>query len=181
MLLDIGWNKQHVEAVYKSWNNPEHYDLVIAEDGSEVYVPNSKMVLPVKHDGDDTTIMDKHSLFDTNNVALTTWFAAFNSKYSTSWVPSNLALDHSPLGPIDTLSTLYFPDVARDAKDGCKKILTTRPDFATPHPVKKGKSIMSMLSPTNIKLEAGEDGETNVKLRYLYIHICVYIYIYTYV
>jgi hypothetical protein len=58
-LLDNGWTVKDCQQVYDSWNNPDHRDIVLDCDGNEVAVPNSKMMLPMKYEGDDTTTMDK--------------------------------------------------------------------------------------------------------------------------
>jgi len=157
-LLDIGWTQAEVQEVFDSWNNPEHYDVLYDEDGNQVLVPNEKMIFPMKYEGDDVTIMDKYGVFEKNHIAHCVKFAAFNSKYSTSWIPSSAAHEHGPLSPIDTLSVLFFSDSNRAKHDNCTKLASGRPDFAIPHPVKKAQSLVTMWSPANIKFRHNEDG-----------------------
>jgi hypothetical protein len=163
-LLDNGWTVKDCQQVYDSWNNPDHRDVVLDCDGSEVAVPNSKMVLPMKYEGDDTTTMDKWQIFERDNTAHCVKFAAFNKKYSTSWIPSDSAHDHGPLAPIDTLSVLYFSDNDRDRHNQSTKLPSGRPDFAIPHPVKKAQSLVTMWSPANIKFKEEDDRTVNVIL-----------------
>jgi hypothetical protein len=164
MLLDQGWTRKQVQEVYESWNNPEHRDVFIDSDGNEVAVPNEHMLCPAIYEGDDATMLDRFKVFEADNTAHCLAIAAFNKKYSTSWIPSDAATDHNPLSPIDTLSVLYFSDNDRDGKDQCKKIASGRPDFAIPHPVKKAQSLVIMYSPQNIKYKAEDDGTVNVIL-----------------
>jgi len=163
-LLDNGWSVKECQKVYDSWNNPSHRDIVLDCDGNEVAIPNSKMKVPMKYEGDDTTIMDKWQFFERDNMAHCVKFAAFNKKYSTSWVPSEYAHDHGPLAPIDTLSVLYFSDNDRDRQNQSTKLPSGRPDFAIPHPVKKAQSLVTMWSPANIKFKEEDDGTVNVIL-----------------
>jgi hypothetical protein len=160
-LLDNGWTLRECQQVYDSWNNPAHRDIVIDCDGNEVAVPNSKMVFPIKLEGDDTTTMDKWGTFERNNTAHCVKFAAFNKKYASSWIPSSAAHDHEPLSPIDTLSVLYFSDNDRDRQNQSTKLPSGRPDFAIPHPVKKAQSLVAMWSPANIKFQTESDGTVN--------------------
>jgi hypothetical protein len=159
-LLDNGWNVKECQKVYDSWNNPDHRDIVLDCDNNEVYVPNSKMIVPMKYEGDDVTTMDKWQIFERCNKAHCVKFAAFNKKYATSWIPSDYAQDHGPLAPIDTLSVLYFSDNDRDRQNQSTKLPSGRPDFAIPHPVKKAQSLVAMWSPANIKFTEEEDDRT---------------------
>jgi hypothetical protein len=163
-LLDNGWTVKDCQQVYDSWNNPDHRDIVLDCDGNEVAVPNSKMMLPMKYEGDDTTTMDKWQIFERDNTAHCVKFAAFNKKYSTSWIPSDSAYEHGPLAPIDTLSVLYFSDNDRDRQNQSTKLPSGRPDFAIPHPVKKAQSLVTMWSPANIKFKEEDDRTVNVIL-----------------
>mgnify|MGYP003571892696 FL=1 len=163
-LLNSGWSVKECEKVYDSWNNPAHRDVILDSDGNEVAVPNTKMMLPMKYEGDDTTTMDKFGIFERENTAHCVKFSAFNKKFSTSWVPSEPAHDHGPLAPIDTLSVLYFSDNDRDKQNNSTKLPSGRPDFAIPHPVKKAQSLVTMWSPANIKFKEEEDGTVNVIL-----------------
>lgn len=161
-LLDNQWSIKDVQGVYDSWNNPEHRDLIFDCDGNEVYVPNDKMIVPMKYEGDDTTTLDLWNIFERDNVAHCVKFAAFNKKYSTSWIPSDAAYEHGPLDPIDTLSVLYFSDHDRDKQNHSTKLPSGRPDFAIPHPVKKAQSLVTMWSPANIKFRDEADNTVNV-------------------
>jgi len=163
-LLDNGWSAKDATKVYDSWNNPEHRDTVHDRNGDEVAIPNKKMMLPMKYEGDDTTSMDKWKIFERNNTAHCIKFAAFNKRFSTSWIPSDSAHDHGPLAPIDTLSVLYFSDNDRDRKNQSTKLPSGRPDFAIPHPVKKAQSLVTMWSPANIKFTEESDRTVNVIL-----------------
>jgi hypothetical protein len=161
-LLDQGWSDDEVQAVYDSWNNKDHYDLEYDKNNDEVYVPNSKMIFPMKYEGDDVTTLDFWATLERDNKAHCVMFAAFNKTYSTSWIPSEPAHDHGPLAPIDTLSVLYFSDNDRDKQNNSTKLASGRPDFAIPHPIKKAQSLVAMWSPTNLKMETAEDGTVNI-------------------
>lgn len=161
-LLDIGWSAEDCQAVYDSWNNPAHRSLEHDCDGNLVAVPNSKMILPAKYEGDDTTTMDKHCIFERDHVPHCVKFAAFNGRYSTSWIPSDSAVDHGPLSPIDTLSVFFFSDHDRERQNNSTRLASGRPDFAIPHPVKKAKSLVTMWSPANLKFS--EDAGGTVRL-----------------
>ena len=108
--------------------------------------------------------MDKWQIFERDNTAHCVKFAAFNKKYSTSWIPSDCAYEHGPLAPIDTLSVLYFSDNDRDRQNQSTKLPSGRPDFAIPHPVKKAQSLVTMWSPANIKFKEEDDRTVNVIL-----------------
>lgn len=165
LMFMLGYSESVVQSVYDSWNNPAHRTLVYDEAGNEVYVPNEKMKLPMKYEGDDLTLLDLLKMFkDMDHTHMCRKIADFNGKFSTSWIPSDCATEHGPLDPIDTLSTLYFADPDRDEKNQSTKIVSGRPDWAIPHPVKKAKSIVTMYSPTNIKFDTSEDGVVSIIL-----------------
>jgi hypothetical protein len=163
-LFSKGWPVAKVKAVYDSWNNPEHRTQYEDFDNNLLYVPNEKMILPMIYEGDDTTIMDKHNIFEMENSRHCIAIAAFNSLYSTSWVPSKAAYKHDALSPIDTLSVLYYCYHIRDNQDGITKSPSGQPDTAVPHPVKKAQALATMFSPANIRFKTEENGIVNAIL-----------------
>jgi len=150
-----------IDRIIHSWNNPDHRTLVSdVESGNSVWVPTAAAVLPCKHEGDDLTVFDNIKLFSRDLHTHHAEMAEFNAFLSTSWIPSEYQTGFGWDTVIDTLSTFYYPECARDGRG--KRLATGKPDIAIVHPLKRLKSLCTFVSQSHVTYYDAPDGTHEV-------------------